>query len=63
MLGSSMLKLIYGTDVQAEDDRRLVVVEEAVRVVSLVANAGSYLGIVSHVSTYQFILTIDFSDP
>ena len=48
MLGSSMLKLIYGVEVQAPDDRNLVAAEEAVHVLSLITNAGSYLGNMSH---------------
>lgn len=39
-----MLKLIYGIDVKAEDDRGLIVVEEAVHAASVIANVGSYLG-------------------
>ena len=44
MLGSSILKLVYDIDVRAEDDLRLQAVEKAVHAISVVGNAGSYLG-------------------
>ena len=44
MTGATILKLIYGIEAQASDDRNIALSEKAVDVLSDMANAGAYMG-------------------
>ena len=44
MAGSTVFKVVYGIDVKDNDDPRIQIAEEAMKVVSVVARTGAYLG-------------------
>ena len=44
MAGATILDIMYGMDIQSASDRNLEVVEKAVHILVLTANAGAYLG-------------------
>ncbi|EKM49140.1 uncharacterized protein PHACADRAFT_265797 [Phanerochaete carnosa HHB-10118-sp] len=43
MAGSNILRIVYGMEVESEDDPNLALVEEGIKIVSRIANAGAYL--------------------